>query len=117
MFERPEHENLCARFFSVNRAFSPGMARLGATVWTGFGSVEGEQVRVLLGGNRSSGCAELGACSQQSIHINVYSALSDASSLNKCAHSGLKPYPLWMVSPASFLVSQILIVCSANKTH
>ncbi|CAE7356213.1 agd31B [Symbiodinium natans] len=26
---------LSERFFSVNRAFSPGMARLGATVWTG----------------------------------------------------------------------------------
>jgi len=23
------------RFYSINRAWSPGMARLGATVWTG----------------------------------------------------------------------------------
>lgn len=36
---------LAERFFSVNRAFSPGMARLGATVWTGDVSADWETLR------------------------------------------------------------------------
>mmetsp|Transcript_14254 Transcript_14254/g.24735 ORF Transcript_14254/g.24735 Transcript_14254/m.24735 type:complete len:552 (-) Transcript_14254:179-1834(-) len=33
--EAQENWQPASRFFSLNRAFSPGMARLGATVWTG----------------------------------------------------------------------------------